>query len=141
MPDPIMPGLFSGVDASASAMGAENARMTAAAENLAHAGSTERLANGLPYARQRVQFRTVLDAQGNRTGKIDAQIVHEGKYATRYDPSHPNADANGNVLEPRIDPILELTDLMVAGKAYDANVNAAKGLMKMHESALKLGSE
>ncbi len=136
-----MPGisLFRGVDASASALGAEQLRMTVAAENLAHAGDTAKLANGLPYARQRVHFETVLNARGQSTGQVQAEVVNSPRYLQRYDPSHPDADpATGMVKEPDIDPVLELTDLLVASKAYEANANAARGLLRMHENALRL---
>ena len=132
-------GLFRGVDASSSAMGAESLRMSIAAENLAHAGDSRKLANGLPYARQRVHFQTVLDQHGASTGQVDAEVVKSPHYTQRYDPSHPDADpATGMVKEPDIDPVLELTDLMVASKAFDANANAARGLLHMHETALHL---
>lgn len=132
-------GLFGGVDASASALSAEGLRMNAAAENLAHAGDTHKLANGLPYARQRVLFQSVLDQHGQSTGAVDSQVVQSPRYLQRYDPSHPDADpTTGMVKEPDIDPILELTDLLVAGKAYEANANAARGLLRMHENALRL---
>jgi flagellar basal-body rod protein FlgC len=131
--------LFRGVDASASALSAEQLRMTVAAENLARAGDTAKLANGLPYARQRVRFEAVLDERGAATGRVQATVVESPRYLQRYDPSHPDADpATGMVKEPDIDPILELTDLLVASKAYEANANAAKGLLRMHESALRL---
>lgn len=131
--------LFRGVDASASALGAEQLRMTVAAENLAHAGDTAKLANGLPYARQRVRFEAVLDRQGAPTGKVQTEVVTSPRYLQRYDPSHPDADpATGMVKEPDIDPVLELTDLLVASKAYEANANAARGLLRMHENALRL---
>ena len=131
--------LFRGVDASASALGAEQLRMTVAAENLAHAGDTAKLANGLPYARQRVRFEAVLDRQGDATGKVQTELVTSPRYLQRYDPSHPDADpATGMVKEPDIDPVLELTDLLVASKAYEANANAARGLLRMHENALRL---
>lgn len=131
--------LFRGVDASASALGAEQLRMTVAAENLAHAGDTAKLANGLPYARQRVRFEAVLDSQGAPTGKVQTEVVSSPRYLQRYDPSHPDADpATGMVKEPDIDPVLELTDLLVASKAYESNANAARGLLRMHENALRL---
>lgn len=131
--------LFRGVDASASALGAEQLRMTVAAENLARAGDTAKQANGLPYARQRVRFESVLDERGAATGRVQATVVESPRYLQRYDPSHPDADpATGMVKEPDIDPILELTDLLVASKAYEANANAAKGLLRMHENALRL---
>jgi flagellar basal-body rod protein FlgC len=132
-------GLFRGVDASASALTAEQLRMTVASENIAHAGDTRKLANGLPYARQRVSFATELDQQGAATGRVDANVVQSPRYTQRYDPGHPDADpATGMVKEPDIDPVLELTDLLVASKAYEANANTAKGLLKMHETALRL---
>ena len=131
--------LFAGMDASASALSAERLRMTVASENLANAGSTRKLADGLPYARQRVVFREVLDRQGQGTGQVEAQVVSSPRYTSRHEPGHPDADAEGRVVESDIDAILELTDLMVAGKAYEANANAVKGVMRLHESALKLG--
>lgn len=136
-----MPGmsLFRGVDASSSALSAEQLRMTVAAENLAHAGDTAKLANGLPYARQRVRFETVLNQSGQSTGQVRAEVVTSPRYLQRYDPSHPDSDpATGMVKEPDIDPVLELTDLLVASKAYEANANAARGLMRMNENALRL---
>jgi len=132
-------GLFRGVDASASALGAEQLRMTVAAENLAHAGDTAKLANGLPYARQRVRFETVLGEHGVATGEVRAEVQASPRYTQRYAPSHPDADpVTGMVKEPDIDPVLELTDLLVASKAYEANANAARGLLRMHENALRL---
>jgi flagellar basal-body rod protein FlgC len=131
--------IFHGIDISASALDAERTRMTVAAENLAHAGDTAKLANGLPYARQRVSFSTVLDGQGRETGEVGSKVVTSPKYNQRYEPGHPDADpTTGMVTEPDIDPILELTDLLVASKAYEANSNAARGLLKMQENALRI---
>lgn len=132
-------GLFRGFDISSSAMSAERLRMTVAAENLANADSTRRLADGMPYARQRVVFRTELDRAGQPTGKVDAQVVASPRYQVRHDPTHPDADADGNVVSAHIDPILEMVDLMTATRSYDANANASRGLLRMHESALRLG--
>lgn len=133
-------GLFGGVNASASALGGEALRMTIAAENLAHAGDTSKQADGLPYARQRVHFSTLLDQQGENTGMIASQVVRSPKYTQRYDPGNPDADrTTGMVKEPDIDPILELTDLLVASKAYESNASAAKNLLRMHETALRIG--
>lgn len=130
---------ISGTDIAASAMSAERLRMNVATENLAHAGDSRRLANGLPYARQRVVFSTVLEQSGQEAGGVAATVVPSPRYTTRHDPSHPNADpATGIVTETDIDPILELTDLMVATRAYDANANAARGLLKLKESALRM---
>lgn len=132
--------LFRGMNISTSALDAEKKRMTVSAENLAHAGSTQKLDNGLPYARQRVHFQEVMDHLGNPSGKVAATVVDSPRYLQRYEPDHPDADPEtGLVTLSDIDPILELTDMMVAGKAYDANANAVRGFLKMHETALRLG--
>lgn len=133
-------GIFKGMDASVSALGAERLRMTVASENLANAGSTRKLEDGLPYARQRVHFQAVLDAQGEPTGAVEATVVESPRYAQRYDPSHPDADPEtGMVTESDINSVLELTDLMVASRTYESNANAIRGMMRMHEQALRLG--
>lgn len=132
--------MFKGMDAATTAMGAESTRMNVASENLAHAGSTRKLDNGMPYARQRVVFQEVLDDQGKSTGRVEATIVDSPRYLERYDPDHPDADPEtGIVVQSDINPVLELTDLMVAGRAYESNSNAVRGLMRMHEQALRLG--
>jgi len=141
-----MPNPFDITRVAASAMSAERLRMTVSSENLAHAGDTRPLANGLPYARQRVVFQTVLDqtAQGasdlaaTSAGEVRAEVVASPRYMARHEPDHPQANKDGMVIEADIDPILELTDLMVASRAYDANANAARGLIRMQESALRL---
>lgn len=131
--------LFRSIDIAASAMGAERLRMTVASENLANAGDTKKPSEGLPYARQRVWFSNVMDAHGKETGEIAANVVQSPRYTHRYDPSHPHADpTSGMVTESDIDPILELTDLLVASRAYDANANAARGLIRLAESALRI---
>ena len=141
MPDPITPrtGLFAGAEISASALSAERLRMTAATENLANANNSMRLGDGLPYKRQRVVFETVLDQAGQDTGQVAARLIQDPRYQVRHDPGDPNADAKGNVTLPDISPILELTDLMVASKAYEANSNALRGFLRMHENALRIG--
>lgn len=142
MPDGIrFDRIFSGVAVASSAMSAERLRMTVATENLAHANDTRRLADGLPYQRQRVVFRELLDARGASTGQVEAEAVRSPRYESRYDPSHPDADAQGMVHTPEISPILELTDLLTASRSYEANANAARGLLRMHENALRLGQE
>lgn len=132
-------GLFAGFDASSSAMSAERLRMTVSAENLANAGSTRRLDDGMPYARQRVVFSSELDQAGQATGAVQAEVVKSPKYMQHYDPSHPDADANGVVTQSDIDPVLEMVDLMTATRSYEANANAVRSVVKMHEAALRLG--
>lgn len=131
--------LFLGMDISALGMAAERRRMDVASENLAHAGDTLPVKDGLPYARKRVLFKTLVDRLGQQTGAVGSQVVDNPRYLRRHDPSHPHADPKtGQVVEADISPVLELTDLMLASKAYAANANAARSFIRMHESALRI---
>ena len=128
--------LWRALQVSASGMSAERMRMHTVAENIANADSTRPLENGLPYARQRVVFRTVLDEAGRNAG-VQAQVIESPKYAAKHDPDHPDADpVSGLVTRADIDPVLELTDMMVATRAYQANANAARGLVRMYETTI-----
>lgn len=59
-------------------------------------------------------------------------------FPTVYDPSHPDADENGNVRFPNVDAAQELVTMMVAARAYEANISALGAAKGMAEAALDL---
>jgi flagellar basal-body rod protein FlgC len=154
--------LFAGMDTSASGLTAQRKRMNAIAENIANAETTRTAAGG-PYRRQATklssdrQFQLDLDASqtshndlartdpNHLRGKItspDLQMTAGVKasisadpspFREIYDPGHPDADANGIVRMPNVDIVEEMTELISASRAFEANVtafNANKGMMK-----------
>jgi flagellar basal-body rod protein FlgC len=132
--------LFSGMRASASGLAAERVRIDVIARNIANAEVTK-TPDGGPYRRQMVRFEPVLDAaRGGPGGVRIGGIVEDTKtpFEVLHDPGHPDADADGNVLLPNVNTTLEMADMITAMRAYEANLNAQDGFVRMAERALRL---
>ena len=141
-----MPTLRSAIDASASALDAQRARMEVAVSNLANAESTIE-ANGQPYRRRQVVLETkpfaseLMARQGGAVGVRVAAIVEDqgaGAFQRRLEPSHPEADAEGFVLVPDISVPDEMVDMLGAARAYQANLTAITLIRDTIQRALEL---
>ena len=142
-------GLFDALDASGSALSAERLRMDVTAENLANAQTT-RTANGQgPYRRKEVVLQEAGAGVGARASFADslqaargvkvAGIVEDPTPSRRvYDPGHPDADAQGYVAMPNVNTVTEMTDLIGASRAYEANVTAMQTTKTMFAKTLDL---
>ena len=142
-------GLFDALDASGSALSAERVRMDVTAENLANAQST-RTANGKgPYRRKEVVLQEAGAGVGSRASFADslraargvkvAGIVEDPAPSRKvYDPGHPDADAKGYVEMPNVNTVTEMTDLIGASRAYEANVTAMQTTKSMFARTLDL---
>ena len=130
---------------SSSALSAERERVDLATSNLANAEST-RSASGGPYKRLDPVFEAVaLDgnqaadgAMGVRVKQIKADET-EGKRV--YSPGHPDADADGFLTLPNVDPVHEVVNLMAASNAYAADATAIETLKTMAQRALDIGQK
>src|SRR5262249_40778383 len=129
-------------------------RMDVVAENLANANST-RDVNGQPYRRQEVQLQqapggptfgqtldAAIDAAGGQTapgGVRVTGIVSDTNPPRRvYDPGTPDANAQGYVLLPNVNSVEEMTDLIDASRAYEANVTAMQTDKTMFAKTLSI---
>jgi flagellar basal-body rod protein FlgC len=142
-------GLFDALDASGSALSAERVRIDVTAENLANAQST-RTSNGQgPYRRKEVVLQEAGAGVGARASFADslqaargvkvAGIVEDPTPSRRvYDPGHPDADAQGYVSMPNVNTVTEMTDLIGASRAYEANVTAMQTTKAMFARTLDL---
>ena len=149
-------GLFDAIDISGSGLSAERLRMDVTAENLANAQTT-RGANGGPYQRKSVVFQSVqtngFGAQlaraagsipgtggGQTPGGVQAAGIVTDSTPPRmvYDPGHPDANAQGYVLMPNVNPVTEMVDLIDASRAYEANVTAMQAAKQMFTKTLEL---
>jgi flagellar basal-body rod protein FlgC len=109
---------------SASAMRAQGTRLRVVAENLANADSTGETPNDLPYRRQVVTFRNVFDrALGADRVEVSKVGPDTSEFVRRYEPSHPSADAEGYVLFPNVNTLVEVMDMREAQRSYEANLN------------------
>lgn len=159
--------LFGVMDISASALQAERVRAEVVAANMANAETT-RTADGGPYRRQHVIFQQSggdgfadsLLAQGagagpstfansNLSGSLRASapaggveiggvVTDQAPPLERYDPTHPDADANGFVAYPDINPLTEMVDLMGATRSYGLNATAVQAEKNMVMSSLEI---
>lgn len=130
---------------STSGLAAQRVRLQTIASNMANARTT-RTEDGTPYQRQVPVFQaehldtfgTALDRQlaSVKITSID-QAQTEGRW--EYDPTHPDADADGMVLMPDIDILHEMVDLMTASRAYEANATVVTATREMAMNALEIG--
>ncbi len=140
--------VFSSMKISASALKAQRVRMNAISSNLANIETT-RTPDGGPYRKREVVFQTVpqdfsntLDsqlrdaAQGVRVSHVQASALPPRMV---YDPSHPDANENGEVAMPNVSLVEETADMMSAARAYEANVTVVKSAKRMALKALDIG--
>jgi flagellar basal-body rod protein FlgC len=140
---------FSSLDVSSSGMAAERTRMNLISSNIANASST-RTKEGGPYKRKDAVFAAVSANTGlnnpfNRDGsmnikKVAVTEIKEDQSSPRlqYDPTHPDADANGQVAMPNVNVVEEMVDMVSASRAYEANVTAAQAAKSMAMKTLDL---
>ena len=141
-----MSTLSAAISAAGSALNAERTRIEVAVSNLANAEST-RSADGGPYRRRDVvlasdpvnSFDQMLGAATATGVKVAAIVEDTAPPRKRYEPSHPDAGADGFVSLPNVDAPMEMVDLLGAARAYQANLAAINVIRDMKSRALDLG--
>lgn len=124
---------------SASGMKAQGTRLRVISENIANADSLPTQPGQMPYRRKVVTFRNQLDqAIGVNTVRVDRIQTDRSEFQQRYDPSHPAADANGYVLAPNVNSLVEMTDMREAQRSYEANLNVIKSSKSMLQETIGL---
>ncbi len=140
-----MSSLLSAINASASGLDAQRARMEVAASNLANADSTHG-PNGEPYRRREVVLETGdANSFGATLNRVEASGVRvkdvvedQSPFTRRYDPSSPDADGDGFVAMPNVQVPEEMTDMLGAARAYQANLAAIGVVRDTIQKALDL---
>ena len=127
--------LFQAFDISASGMTAERFRMDTIAENIANVNTT-RTEDGTPYRRKIVTF-----AEKEVTSFSRYYQNARSKFVgiMEYDPSNPDADENGYVSYPNVNTVTEMTNLIDASRAYEANTTAFEAAKSIAQSGLSIG--
>ena len=144
--------MFGGLEISATALTAQRLRMNVTAENLANAQTTKG-ADGQPYRRKEVVLQSVAQRRlrlparpprwagsGVAPGGVQVAAVTEDQTTGKlvYDPSHPDANAQGYVQMPNVDTVTEMVDLIDAQRAYEANVTAMQASKQMFAKTLEI---
>jgi flagellar basal-body rod protein FlgC len=140
--------LFSLLSVSASGMSAQRARAELLVENLANSETT-RTPEGGPYRRKDAvfssepadsPFSSIFESQLGRPDgvKVSEIVVDDREPDRRYLPGHPDADKEGYVAFPRINPAEDMVDLMSATRSYQANVAAISAVKDMIQRSIDL---
>jgi len=133
------------LEISASGLYAQRRRMDVIASNLANIETTHTKKGG-PYRRKMVvmspkpveDFNKALTLQAEGV-KIDDIVEDKSPFRKVYNPSHPDADKNGYVLKPNVDLVVEITNMLMARRAFEANIAAIKSTKQMALKALEIG--
>jgi flagellar basal-body rod protein FlgC len=158
---------MSSFDISGYGLSAQRLRMNVISSNIANANTT-RTAEGGPYRRKEVVFKEVsFDDQLNRalqdtsmlakdenyindpvakefpnpalsTVMVDKIVRDDKPFKLRFDPENPDADENGYISLPNINPVIEMSDLIEATRAYQANVAAFQSTKTIAQSAIDM---
>jgi len=143
--------IFSMLEISGSAMAAQRQRAEVVAANMANADTT-RSSDGGPYRRKEVvfastgnsPFRLLLAGIKRLAGHAEvavrvSRIVNDpAPPVMRYEPGHPDADKNGYVAYPNINPIAEMVDLMGAVRSYQLNASAVSAAKQMIQGSMDI---
>ena len=142
--------IFTTLEISGAALGAERQRAEVVAANMANAETT-RTPGGGPYKRQevvfassgRMNFRLALAGFHNLPAmipsvRVERVVADPTPPLMRYEPGHPDANAQGYVAYPAINPVQEMVDLMGAVRAYQLNASAVNATKQMVQQSLDL---
>lgn len=162
-----MSNFLNSFDISGYGLSAQRVRVNVISSNIANAQTT-RTAEGGPYRRKEVVFKAIdfnehfnKALNGSTESKGYEDPLDEGDFGKKvnpaimsvivdkisrddrapklkYDPTHPDADANGYVAYPNINPVVEMADLVEATRSYQANVAAFESAKNMANSAISL---
>jgi len=162
-----MSNFLNSFDISGYGLSAQRVRVNTISSNIANAQTT-RTDEGGPYRRKEVVFKAInfndvynqmindktnsmgyvdpLDENqlGNKVNpaimsvEVDKIVRDDSQPLMRYEPNHPDADANGYVAYPNINPVVEMADLVEATRSYQANVAAFQSAKDMANSAISL---
>jgi len=161
-------GFFNSFDISGYGLSAERFRINIISENIANANTTrtdeggpyrrkEVIFKAVPFEEQLNreieanskfhEYENPLDEEGEdyavakppiETVVVDKVVRDDSKPILKYDPTNPDADANGYVAYPNINPVVEMADLLEATRAYQANVAAFQSAKSMANSAINI---
>lgn len=133
---------FNAMNAATSGLTAQRTRLDIIAQNLANVNTTK-TAEGGPYKKKMVSFETIMKEteKGLQTQGVRISSIQEDKGAgiLVYDPSHPDANADGYVEMPNINSVEEMTNMISASRAYEANITAFNTMKSMALKALEIG--
>jgi flagellar basal-body rod protein FlgC len=128
-------GMFGAIDIALSGMKAQTKQMEAISSNVANARTVD-AGNGQPYRR----IEAILKASGDGLSEVEIgdMAKDESEFETIYDPGHPKANSDGYVLMPNVKLPVEMMNLTLASRTYQANAAIMKRYQETVNTALEL---
>jgi flagellar basal-body rod protein FlgC len=125
-------GMFDSLNVSASGMTATQLWMDVVSSNLANADSTK-AANGQPYRRKEIVLEQAAPSFGEVLGGVQVKGIVDDPSPPKmvYDPGNPEANKQGYVAMPNVNPVTEMVDLIAASRGYESNVTAMNAAKQM----------
>ena len=130
--------MIKGFGILSSGMSAQRERLDLVGSNLANANTT-RTQEGGPYQRRVAIFEALGDDQNPSGVAVSEVRLDQNPGPVVYDPSHPDADADGMVHMPNVNVVEEMVDMMTASRSFEANSQAFQTLRDMVSQSINLG--
>jgi len=132
--------MFGSLDISTSALVAQRTRLDAIASNIANKDTIyDAEGNYSPFRRRIAMFAQGDPTSGSKNGVHVKEIMLDpSPLKKKWDPDHPNADKDGIVYMPNVQPATEMINAIEASRAYEANITAAEATKQMLQASLRL---
>jgi flagellar basal-body rod protein FlgC len=142
--------IFNSIDISTTGLTAQKTRIDVISKNMANTNTT-RATGGMPYRRQMVVFKEkkntpfsnhLSEASKKYSGdgvSVSGIVEDTTPFKLVYEPGHPDADENGYIRKPNVEPVKEMVDMIDAQRAYEANITAINASKAMLMKALDIG--
>jgi len=131
--------LFSSLKLSAAGMKAQGTRLRVISENIANADSLPTEPGKNPYRRKHITFKNAMNRElGMPVVKVDKIRADQGEFQRKFEPSHPAADAQGYVLAPNVNSLVEMMDMREASRSYEANLSAIRTARTMMQGTIDI---
>lgn len=128
-------GMFGALDTAATGVALGRTWMDAISDNVANI-NTVRPGGQAPFRAEEVVAQSLPGTQGVTVAGVEQK---SGTPQVVYDPSNPLADKNGNVTQPVVDMSEEMTNMLVATRLYQANLNVMSQAKEAYQAALQIG--
>lgn len=131
--------LIDTIHISSSGMKVQQDRLKVVAQNIANSESVGTRDGQAPYRRKTISFKNALDKEtGVQMVQTKKVGTDKSEFVKKYEPAHPQADAQGYVLYPNVNSISEMMDMREARRSYEANLNVIESSKSMLSQTINL---
>jgi flagellar basal-body rod protein FlgC len=131
-------GFFSTLNIAATGLSAQRIRINVISSNLANANTTK-TESGEPYKRKDIIFKELLEGEYRGGVRVEKVVEDKKPFVLKYEPGHPDANEEGYVQYPNVNPIEEMVNMIEASRSYEANVTVLNTAKQLAMRALEIG--